>query len=234
MAAEKRPQKYRRWITDDGAEKIRGWVADGLTDSEIAARMGITKYQLSAWRRKYPAIRSALYRRKITADGKEIDAHDEHAAPARKLDNVARVAEKVQTYIDQCRETDTPLTKPGLALALDIDTERLNMYLNDDSPKNATPAEDVLSGKVHLFTVADVLKKAMTAIEADLAVRMIGRNSTGAIFAAKNWCGYADKQETTVHHDNAAALTSDEITGRIQALLRKAGGGEAAIQRGGK
>lgn len=138
------------------------------------------------------------------------------------------------TYIRECRETDTPLTMPGLALALNIDTDTLRQYINDDSPRNATPALDNITGEMRALTVSDVLKKAMTAIEADLAVRMIGRNSTGAIFAAKNWCGYADKQETTVHHDNAAALTSDEITGRIQALLRKAGGGEAALQRGGK
>lgn len=214
--------KWKEWATADGAAKIRTMVESGLSDAAIAREIGVDKSLLSVWRRKHPEIRRALYRKKVV-DGVAVDAHDTYPAPARKLNNVERVKNIVDHYLNECKENDIPLTKPGLALALGITTERLNMYVNDDSPKNATPACDALTGEAHLITVGDVLKGAMTAVEADLAVRMIARNSAGAMFAAKNWCGYADRQETTVHHDSTAKLTADEIDNRIAALLEKAG-----------
>ena len=214
--------RYTQWTTPEGQSKIRQWVADGLSDREIADRIGIDKGLLSSWRRKYPAIREALYRRAVTADGAVVDKHDTYPAKARVLDNVLRIQTLVEDYIEMCKAEDKPLTKPGLALALGIDSETLHRYVNDGSIKNATPAADKITGEVHLLTVGDVLKRAMTAIEADMAERAVARNSAGAMFMLKNWSGYADKQETTVVNDVRHSLNDEQLDSRIQALLAKA------------
>ena len=138
--------RYTQWTTPEGQSNIRQWVADGLSDREIADKIGIDKSLLSSWRRKYPAIREALYRRAVTADGAVVDKHDTYPAKARALDNVARVKGLVEDYIETCKAEDRPITKPGLALALGIDSETLQRYVNDGSIKNATPAADKITG----------------------------------------------------------------------------------------
>ena len=75
-----------------------------------------------------------------------------------------------------------------------------------------------------MITVGDVLKRAMTAIEADMAERAVARNSAGAMFMLKNWSGYADKQETTVVNDVRHSLNDEQLDVRIQARLAKAAG----------
>lgn len=216
--------RYVQWTTPAGQAQIKQWVADGLSDREIADKIGIDKGLLSSWRRKYPAIREALYRRAVTADGAVVDKHDTYPAKARVLDNVLRIQTLVEDYVKRCKAEDRPITKPGLALALGIDSETLQRYVNDGSIKNATPAADKITGEVHLITVGDVLKRAMTAIEADMAERAVARNSAGAMFMLKNWSGYADKQETTVVSEHRETLDDSQLDSRIQALLAKAGG----------
>ena len=56
-----------------------------------------------------------------------------------------------------------------------------------------------------------------------MAQRAIARNSAGAMFALKNWYGYADKQETTVVSEHRETLDDSQLDSRIQALLAKAG-----------
>ncbi|MBD9280759.1 MAG: helix-turn-helix domain-containing protein, partial [Clostridiales bacterium] len=34
--------KYQEWLTPDGITRLEAWARDGLTDEQIAARIGIT------------------------------------------------------------------------------------------------------------------------------------------------------------------------------------------------
>ena len=56
--------KPEEWVTSDGLTLLRGWARDGLTDEQIAERIGITTRTLYNWKNyevngTYP-IRQAL------------------------------------------------------------------------------------------------------------------------------------------------------------------------------
>ncbi|MBO6015313.1 MAG: helix-turn-helix domain-containing protein [Oscillospiraceae bacterium] len=60
--------KYEEWLTDDGLTRITGWARDGLTDEQIAQKMGISRSTLKEWKAKYPAISAALKESKELVD----------------------------------------------------------------------------------------------------------------------------------------------------------------------
>lgn len=59
---------YMDWIGDAGVTQIKGWARNGLTNEEIAQKIGITRKTLQIWRKKYPAIGDALKEGKEAAD----------------------------------------------------------------------------------------------------------------------------------------------------------------------
>lgn len=61
-------QKYQEWINPDGLLRIEGWCRDGLTQVQIAKNMNIALGTLLMWRKKYPALESAMKRGKDVAD----------------------------------------------------------------------------------------------------------------------------------------------------------------------
>lgn len=60
--------KYQRWLKPEGLLLIQGWARDGLTDEEIARKMGITRKTLYEWLNKYGDICDAIKRNKEVAD----------------------------------------------------------------------------------------------------------------------------------------------------------------------
>ena len=72
--------KYQEWLTPDGITRLEAWARDGLTDEQLAAKIGITAATLYDWKNKYPEISEALKR------GKEIvDRQVENALLKRAL-----------------------------------------------------------------------------------------------------------------------------------------------------
>lgn len=60
--------KYEEWLTDDGLTRITGWARDGLTDEQIAQKMGIGTRTLYDWKEKYPQILQAIKESKELVD----------------------------------------------------------------------------------------------------------------------------------------------------------------------
>lgn len=60
--------KYQKWLTPDGKLLLEAWARDGLTDEQLAAKMGITTSTLYAWKTKYSEISEALKRGKEVVD----------------------------------------------------------------------------------------------------------------------------------------------------------------------
>jgi hypothetical protein len=56
------------WLTEDGLLRLSAWMRDGLTYEDIAHNMGISNTTRKVWRKKYPAIASALTRSREVAD----------------------------------------------------------------------------------------------------------------------------------------------------------------------
>lgn len=60
--------KYQEWLTPDGITRLEAWARDGLTDEQLAAKIGITATTLYDWKNRYPVISEALKRGKEVVD----------------------------------------------------------------------------------------------------------------------------------------------------------------------
>lgn len=60
--------KYAEWLTDDGLLKLEAWARDGLTDEQIAAKMGIAVKTLYRWKEQHSQICQSLKRGKEVVD----------------------------------------------------------------------------------------------------------------------------------------------------------------------
>lgn len=52
--------KYKKWITEEGLSQLSVWAKDGLTDEEIAEKIGINPKTLYDWYKKYSNIRNTI------------------------------------------------------------------------------------------------------------------------------------------------------------------------------
>lgn len=60
--------KYQEWLTPDGLTRIEGWAREGLTDAQIAAKMGIGTSTLYKYQTEHTEIVEALKRGKAPVD----------------------------------------------------------------------------------------------------------------------------------------------------------------------
>lgn len=64
-----RPSLYQqKWSTEEGLLRVAGWAKDGLTNEQIAAKLGISDTTLYEWQNKYPEFAEALKTNKEVAD----------------------------------------------------------------------------------------------------------------------------------------------------------------------
>lgn len=60
--------KYQEWLTPDGLLLLEGWGRDGLTDEQIARKIGINPATLYKWMDKYSEISEAIKKGKAPVD----------------------------------------------------------------------------------------------------------------------------------------------------------------------
>ena len=60
--------KYEYWLTPEGLLLIEGWARDGLTNEQIAEKMGVTQSTLYDWQKKYSEISESLKKGKEVVD----------------------------------------------------------------------------------------------------------------------------------------------------------------------
>lgn len=58
------------WLTEKGLQKVENWARNGLTDKEIAQKMGITKQTFYVWLKKYADFSDSI--KKGKADSLEL------------------------------------------------------------------------------------------------------------------------------------------------------------------
>jgi transcriptional regulator with XRE-family HTH domain len=66
--------RYKKWLTDEGKTQLRGWARDGLTDEQIAAKMGIATSTLYNYKKNHVEIVEALKKGKEVVDQKVEDS----------------------------------------------------------------------------------------------------------------------------------------------------------------
>lgn len=60
--------KYKQWLTKEGLILIEGWARDGLTDIQIAKKIGISKQTFYDWQKRYPDFSDSLKKGKEIVD----------------------------------------------------------------------------------------------------------------------------------------------------------------------
>lgn len=60
--------KYDKWLEPDGLLLLEAWTRDGLTDDDIALKLGVNRTTLYDWKKKHPDISDALKRGKEVVD----------------------------------------------------------------------------------------------------------------------------------------------------------------------
>lgn len=60
--------KYQEWLTPDGLLLLEGWARDGLTDEQIARKIGINPATLYKWFDRYGEIGKAIKKGKAPVD----------------------------------------------------------------------------------------------------------------------------------------------------------------------
>ena len=60
--------KYQKWLEPESLILLEGWARDGLTDEQIAKKMGVNIATLYDWKKKYPEISESLKKGKEVID----------------------------------------------------------------------------------------------------------------------------------------------------------------------
>ncbi len=60
--------KYQKWLEPENLILLEGWARDGLTDEQIAKKIGINRDTLNDWKKKYPVISDTLKKGKEVVD----------------------------------------------------------------------------------------------------------------------------------------------------------------------
>lgn len=69
-----RPSVYAEWLTEDKLRVIRMWKRAGLTDRQIARKIGVRDQTISEWKRRFPQFSDAFKNGKEEADASAEDA----------------------------------------------------------------------------------------------------------------------------------------------------------------
>lgn len=100
--------KYQKWMTPDGLMLLTAWARDGLSDEQLARKIGISTSTLYEWKKRHQEISEALAR------GKEpVDIEVENALLKSALGHTVTVkkpikVKKVQMKVGEGRiETET-------------------------------------------------------------------------------------------------------------------------------
>lgn len=83
-----RPSKIDQWLTEDGLKLLRYFKQSGMTDAQIAEKIGINERVLRRWKEKHEPIKSAL------KNGKEFAIAEAFAA-LKWMFRVQTLTEKV-------------------------------------------------------------------------------------------------------------------------------------------
>ena len=60
--------KYHKWIEPEGLLLLESWAREGLTDEQIATKIGINAATLYDWKKKFPEISESLKKGKDIVD----------------------------------------------------------------------------------------------------------------------------------------------------------------------
>jgi hypothetical protein len=104
--------KYQKWLEPEGLTLIEGWARDGLTDEQIAERMGINVATLYRWKNDHCEICESLKKSKEVVDDMVENALLRNAMGEYKITEERRYNPETRQYeiVIVKRETRAPDT----------------------------------------------------------------------------------------------------------------------------
>lgn len=97
--------KYQRWLEPDGLLLLEGWARDGLTDEQLAEKMGINPATLYDWKNKHPEISEALKKGKEIVDIQVENALLKRALGYEYMEERVEISEKDGRKVIQTTKT---------------------------------------------------------------------------------------------------------------------------------
>ncbi len=121
--------KHEEWVTDVGLVQLESFARDGLTDVQIAEKMGISKTTLYEYKKKFPEISESLKR------GKEVvDAQVEDSLLKRALGYSYEKEVKERKYNDQTGKYELVVVK-STTVEVQPDTTAQIFWLKNRMPE---------------------------------------------------------------------------------------------------
>ena len=185
--------KYEEWLTAEGLLKLEAYARDGLTDEDIAEKIGINRTTLYDWKKKYSDISDALKR------GKEVvDVQVENALLKRALGYSYNEDKYIGADMDEVEYE-----------------EKLHAYMNAYKFEHPEASESDLRRARELFP-----KNRMILVERK--VKEVAPDTTAQIFWLKNRKpeAWRDKVQQEVTH-SGEIKTNNPLAGLTTEELRK-------------
>ena len=143
-AGRGRPCKYDEWLGGDGLLKIQGWARDGLSEEQIAHNMGIARFTLSEWKKKFPVLSDTIKKGKEVVD-REVENAMLKRALGYEYDEVTQ---------EPVTDKDTGVTEMRVTKQIVPDVTAQIFWLKNRKPNEFRDKRDVdLSGHVELPVV---------------------------------------------------------------------------------
>ena len=102
--------KYQRWLEPDGLLLLEGWARDGLTDEQLAEKMGCGVRTLYDWKERFPPISQALKKGKEIVDIQVENALLKRALGYEYMEERVEISEKDGRKVIQTTKTALPDT----------------------------------------------------------------------------------------------------------------------------
>ena len=88
------------WLSDDGLLRVKGWAREGLTDEQIASKIGISAHTLYEWQNRFPIFAQTLKEGKAPVDTEVENALLKRALGYQYEETVTEVEELPTGKID--------------------------------------------------------------------------------------------------------------------------------------
>ena len=143
--------KYQRWLEPDGLLLLEGWARDGLTDEQLAEKMGCGVRTLYDWKERFPPISQALKKGKEIVDIQVENALLKRALGYEYMEERVEISEKDGRKVIQTTKTALPDTT---ALIFWLKNRRPDVWR--DKPQEKAGAAGEGGGVVLLPAVAEL------------------------------------------------------------------------------
>lgn len=140
--------KYKEWLAEEGLLRVSAWARDGLSDEQIADKMGIALSTFYDWRKKFSEFSEALKKSKDIAD-----IHVENALYKRALGYAVEEVRIKEEYGEVSeRVTTIKHVPPDVgAIALWLKNRRPDKWRDKPVPDSADAEQGVAEKLTEVF-----------------------------------------------------------------------------------